>query len=62
MGGFHLMYSDSAQIASVIERLQQLGVENVSPSHCSGDLAIAMFREAYGEHFIAGGTGRVIEV
>jgi 7,8-dihydropterin-6-yl-methyl-4-(beta-D-ribofuranosyl)aminobenzene 5'-phosphate synthase len=62
MGGFHLMYSDKQHISSVIETLQQLGVENVAPTHCSGDLAIEMFSAAFGEHFIQGGTGRIIEI
>ncbi len=60
MGGFHLMYSGEGEIASVIERLQELGVENVCPTHCSGDPAIAMFRDSFGDHFIQGGTGRVV--
>jgi len=60
MGGFHLMYSDRTEIASVIARLQALGVEHVCPTHCSGDLAIEMFHEAFGERYIRGGTGRVI--
>ena len=62
MGGFHLMYSDEMHIASVIEKFRQLGIENVCPTHCSGDLAIEMFKEAFGEHFIQGGVGRVMEI
>ena len=62
MGGFHLMYSDASEIASVIETLQRLGVQNVCPTHCSGDLAIEMFKESFGERYIQGGIGRVIEV
>jgi len=62
MGGFHLMYSDESEIASVIETLRNLGVESVCPTHCSGDTAIEMFRERFGEHFIRGGTGRVISL
>ena len=62
LGGFHLMYSDAAAIASVIERLKVLKVQNVCPTHCSGDLAIEMFSDAFGEHCLRGGTGRSIEI
>ena len=61
MGGFHLMYSDARQIAEVIETLQSLGVRKVCPTHCTGDLAIEMFAEAFGDRFIRGGVGRVVE-
>jgi 7,8-dihydropterin-6-yl-methyl-4-(beta-D-ribofuranosyl)aminobenzene 5'-phosphate synthase len=61
MGGFHLMYSDARQIAGVIETLQSLGVRKVCPTHCTGDLAIEMFAEAFGDRFIRGGVGRVVE-
>ena len=62
MGGFHLMYSNEEEIAAVIERLQKLGVRRVCPTHCSGDLAIEMFAEAFGEGFVPGGIGKVIEL
>ena len=62
MGGFHLMYDDAGQITEIIKALDELGVENVSPTHCSGDLAISMFREYFGERFIQGGTGRIISI
>ena len=62
LGGFHLMYSDAAKIVSVIERLKALKVQNVCPTHCSGDLAIRLFSEAFGKGFIRGGAGRCIEI
>ena len=62
MGGFHLMYSRAAEIMAVIEKLENLGVKNVCPTHCSGDLAIEMFARHFGERYIQGGVGRVIEV
>jgi len=35
---------------------------DTAPSHCTGDEAIAMFRAAWGDDFIAGGCGAVIEL
>ena len=60
MGGFHLMYDNPEQINEVTETLDALGVQYVCPTHCSGDLAISMFREYFGERYFQGGTGRTL--
>ena len=57
MGGFHLGGWGEDEIQGVIQRLQDLGVRKVAPSHCTGDRAIRMFREAWGEDFVEGGLG-----
>jgi 7,8-dihydropterin-6-yl-methyl-4-(beta-D-ribofuranosyl)aminobenzene 5'-phosphate synthase len=62
MGGFHLSGRSDAEIRVIIKRLKALGVKKVAPSHCTGDGAIRLFREAWGENFIEGGLGAVIEV
>lgn len=62
LGGFHLMYNDAEEIDEVIGELKKEGVAYVSPTHCSGDLAIERFRDAYKERFIAGGAGSTIEL
>jgi 7,8-dihydropterin-6-yl-methyl-4-(beta-D-ribofuranosyl)aminobenzene 5'-phosphate synthase len=60
IGGFHLMYADSAQITRSIRSLQDLGVRFVVPTHCTGEEAVAAFRRAYGSCCIFGGVGREI--
>jgi 7,8-dihydropterin-6-yl-methyl-4-(beta-D-ribofuranosyl)aminobenzene 5'-phosphate synthase len=62
MGGFHLMRADGAEIQAAVAGLQALGVERVAPSHCTGEAATAAFRQAWGNGFVAGGLGAVIEV
>lgn len=62
IGGFHLMYSDDARIQRTIDALKNLGVDRVVPTHCTGDLARAAFRESYGDRVIAGGVGRVVNL
>jgi len=61
IGGFHLMRSSEEEIVKVIKDLRNLKVEYVTPTHCSGDLAIEMFKNIYGEGYIPGGVGRIIE-
>jgi 7,8-dihydropterin-6-yl-methyl-4-(beta-D-ribofuranosyl)aminobenzene 5'-phosphate synthase len=62
MGGFHLLGRGSDANRATIEALRQLGVRRVAPSHCTGDEAMAMFRAAWGDGFLAGGCGAVIEL
>jgi 7,8-dihydropterin-6-yl-methyl-4-(beta-D-ribofuranosyl)aminobenzene 5'-phosphate synthase len=60
LGGFHLMDEVETQIQRVIDALEELGVAYVSPTHCSGEKAIAMFGSAFAEKYIPGGAGKVI--
>jgi 7,8-dihydropterin-6-yl-methyl-4-(beta-D-ribofuranosyl)aminobenzene 5'-phosphate synthase len=62
MGGFHLAGKDLREIEGIIDQLKALGVEKVAPSHCTGELAIALFRQRWGKDFAEGGLGAVIEV
>jgi 7,8-dihydropterin-6-yl-methyl-4-(beta-D-ribofuranosyl)aminobenzene 5'-phosphate synthase len=62
MGGFHLGSASNTQITSILEQFRRLGVQKVAPSHCTGDVAIRMFREEYGDDFIESGVGCVIVI
>jgi 7,8-dihydropterin-6-yl-methyl-4-(beta-D-ribofuranosyl)aminobenzene 5'-phosphate synthase len=62
LGGFHLGGASESRIKEIVAEFRRLGVEKVAPSHCTGDNAIRLFREVYGEDFIASGAGRVIEI
>jgi 7,8-dihydropterin-6-yl-methyl-4-(beta-D-ribofuranosyl)aminobenzene 5'-phosphate synthase len=59
MGGFHLMETSQRGVQNIISDLRQLGVRQVSPTHCTGESAIAAFAEAFGEDYVQGGAGRV---
>ncbi len=60
LGGFHLAQTDDAAVGRIIVRFKELGVARVGASHCTGDRAIALFREAYKDRFIELGAGRVL--
>ncbi len=62
IGGFHLGGTTDRRIENIIADFRRLGVRRVTPTHCTGDRAIELFREAYGEDYLAGGIGRVIEI
>ena len=60
MGGYHLFSTNEWEIIKVIEAFQDSGVEGVCPCHCTGEMAINLFRKSYGKGYIEGGVGRVI--
>jgi len=62
MGGFHLLGHSDAQIKRIISEFSKLGVRYAGPCHCTGDRAIELFAQEYGEHFIQIGVGRTVEL
>lgn len=61
-GGFHLRRYTDQQVKEIIYRFKKLGVTKVGATHCTGDRAIALFKEAYGENYVQIGTGNILEV
>jgi 7,8-dihydropterin-6-yl-methyl-4-(beta-D-ribofuranosyl)aminobenzene 5'-phosphate synthase len=62
IGGWHLFSTSEREIKGIIDAFLRMGIQKVAPCHCTGDLAIALFRKAYGENFIQAGAGRIIQV
>ena len=61
-GGFHLKGLSKGGIKEIITDLKQSGVKKVAPGHCTGELAILMFKKAWGENFLEGGVGALIDI
>ena len=62
VGGFHLLQTPPDDVRKIIAEFKTLGVAWVGPTHCTGDEAKRLFREAYGDHFVAGGVGTVVDL
>lgn len=62
LGGFHLGGLSDAEIKGIISGLKELGAEKTAPSHCTGQRAMELFAQAYGDNYIANGVGRVLEI
>ena len=60
LGGFHLLNYTDEQIRTTVDTFKSMGVRYCGASHCTGDKAKAAFREAYGDHFVELGAGRII--
>ncbi len=62
VGGLHLLDASPSQLKQIIADLRALGVRQISPTHCTGEAAIAAFAGEYGEDYVQGGAGRAIKV
>ncbi len=60
MGGFHLRSHSDDEVQGIIQEFRDLGVVYAGPCHCTGERQIGLFSEAYQDHFIRIGVGRVI--
>jgi 7,8-dihydropterin-6-yl-methyl-4-(beta-D-ribofuranosyl)aminobenzene 5'-phosphate synthase len=62
LGGFHLGGKSQKEIEGILSEFRRLGVRKVAPCHCTGEQAIRLFHQEYGEDFIQAGVGKVIRV
>lgn len=61
-GGFHLGNASDSTLNTIIESFKEMKVEKCGATHCTGDKAIAMFKEAFGDNYMPMGTGKVFVV
>ena len=58
-GGFHLLSKSEDEVMEIINEFKDLGVMKVGPTHCTGDKAIELFKEAYKENFVQMGVEKL---
>ncbi len=61
-GGFHLASQSRDETLATIEAFRSLGVRRSGACHCTGENAIGVFREQYGDDFVEIGAGTIIEI
>ncbi|MCK5148188.1 ankyrin repeat domain-containing protein [bacterium] len=59
-GGFHLMQKTDADMAVIIQKMKDMGVKKCGATHCTGNVQIELFKEAFGENYVPLGVGNVI--
>jgi len=62
MGGFHLKDKTRDEIISIISDFKKLGINSVSPCHCTGAEAKELFKKEYNANFIECKIGKIIEI
>lgn len=61
-GGFPLFSASKLEIMKVVEIFRESCAEGGCLCHCTGESAMGLFREAYGEKYIEGDVGRDIGI
>ncbi|MFW6180252.1 MAG: MBL fold metallo-hydrolase [Spirochaetota bacterium] len=61
-GGFHLGGAGAQEVRDISGLFRGLGVEYLGPNHCTGDRAIRIFRQEWGDRFVETGCGAVLEI
>jgi 7,8-dihydropterin-6-yl-methyl-4-(beta-D-ribofuranosyl)aminobenzene 5'-phosphate synthase len=62
LGGFHLMDKEKREIELIAEKFKAIGVEEVGPTHCSGDEAQIIFKKYYMENYLSIKAGMAFEL
>jgi 7,8-dihydropterin-6-yl-methyl-4-(beta-D-ribofuranosyl)aminobenzene 5'-phosphate synthase len=61
-GGFHLIGKSRQEVRFIAEKLKEMGIEKVGPTHCTGYDAQLIFKEIYKDDFIFIKTGQTFEI
>jgi len=62
LGGFHLLEKSDKELMEIIRNFKEIGVLKCGATHCTGDRALELFKQTYGDDFVPMGTGRILEV
>lgn len=62
LGGFHLSTKSDSKVKKIIKKLKEEGVSYFAPSHCTGRIAIDLFKEECGKKYIQIGCGKSLEL
>jgi len=62
IGGTHLVGANKDRIQKTIKALKDFNAENVAVSHCTGEKAVIMLYQAFGDDMVSNHVGNVIEI
>jgi 7,8-dihydropterin-6-yl-methyl-4-(beta-D-ribofuranosyl)aminobenzene 5'-phosphate synthase len=62
LGGFHLRNAAEDWVKKIIGNFRELGVLKVGATHCTGDRAIQLFKDDYGDNYIPLGVGKNLKI
>ena len=62
LGGFHLHRLNENEISEVIQKIFDMEILTVAPTHCTGNMARNIFKEVFDADYTEVGVGKVIKV
>ncbi|MGB9681692.1 MAG: MBL fold metallo-hydrolase [bacterium] len=60
LGGFHLYDKSDDEIYLIVEEFKSLNIERVAPCHCTGERAVKLFQQEFGNSVIKVSTGTIL--
>lgn len=61
MGGFHMKGMSRGRARKIVSEIAGMGVENVAPSHCTGEVAREEFKAEFEKSYFSSGVGFELE-
>ena len=61
IGGTHLKFCSDEQMAATLDRLEELDIDRIGTSHCTGLRGARMLAERFGERFFSASVGVEID-
>jgi 7,8-dihydropterin-6-yl-methyl-4-(beta-D-ribofuranosyl)aminobenzene 5'-phosphate synthase len=61
-GGFHLMNKEKRQVRLIVEKLREMNVKYVGPTHCTGYEAQQIFKQTFKDKYISIKVGKTVTV
>lgn len=62
LGGTHLKFCSEAQMAATLNRLEELDIDKIGASHCTGLRGARRLAERFGERFFSASVGVELEI
>ncbi|MCF6266013.1 MAG: MBL fold metallo-hydrolase [Desulfuromusa sp.] len=62
LGGTHLKFCSEAQMTATLNRLEDLDIDKIGASHCTGLRGARMLAERFGECFFSASVGTEIDI
>ena len=56
-GGFHLFPLPMKKALQIIKNIKNTNIQNIAPSHCTGEVAIDLMKQELGSRWIQNGAG-----
>ena len=62
LGGTHLKFCSEEQMTATLDRLEELDVDKIGASHCTGLRGARMLAERFGKRFFSASVGVEIDI
>ncbi|MBX3007317.1 MAG: MBL fold metallo-hydrolase [Melioribacteraceae bacterium] len=62
LGGFHLHKLSDEEINTTAQKIYDMDILTVAPTHCTGEIARSNFKNLFGKNYVKVGAGKIVEI